>query len=161
MVEGSDEAPELAEAIGTAAQAGGRSVAVAESLTGGALSAAPVSAPEAGEWYAGGVTAYRIGTKRRILGVQADRVVTPECAAEMAGGVRRLLGVDISAALTGVGGPGAQEGQPPGTVHIAIATAEGERTFPHRFEGSPEEIVSAAVRQALRHLRDELARITA
>ncbi len=95
MVEGSEEAAALAREVSTAARAAGRRLAVAESLTGGALSTALASAPHAGEWYAGGVIAYQVATKQRVLGVTTDAVVTDRCAIEMARGVREVLAADV------------------------------------------------------------------
>jgi len=157
MVDGSVAAG-LAEAVGAAASASGRTVAVAESLTGGALSAALAIATEAGEWFAGGVVAYRVATKHRVLGVTTDDVVTARCAIEMARGVRELLGADVSAAVTGVGGPDPQDGHPAGQVFIAVASADGEESFEHRFDGEPDEVVRSAIRATIEHLRDAVAR---
>lgn len=150
------ESESLAETIARIALVTKQTVAVAESLTGGALSSALARAPEAGQWYAGGVTAYMAESKRRALGVPEGPVITSECATQMARGVRKLLGADLSVALTGVGGPGETEGRPPGTVYLALSSAFGERTMEARFEGRPEEVVLQSVELALAQLRGEL-----
>ncbi|HWL01574.1 MAG TPA: CinA family protein [Microbacteriaceae bacterium] len=158
MTDTTTEAASLAETIARIAKDTERTIAVAESLTGGALSSTLASAPDAADWYAGGVIAYRKATKQRLLGVDEGPVVTADCAIQMARGVRELLAVDLSVALTGVGGPGQEEGQPPGTVFIAVGSQLGEQVHRHRFEGTPETVVTQTVEQALRHLRDELLR---
>src|SRR5690606_18504108 len=106
----SDDAESVAAAIARLALERGVTVAATESLTGGALSAALAKAPDAGRWYAGSVTACLSETKFRVLGVPRGPVVTPECAAAMAAGARELMEADIAIALTGVGGPGDEEG---------------------------------------------------
>lgn len=127
-------------------------VAVAESLTGGALSQALAKGEDAGEWFAGGVVAYRNTTKYRALDVPEGPVVTPEAARAMARGVLALVGADVAVAVTGVGGPGPEEGRPSGTVFGCVATADGTRDFALELDGDPEEIVEATVVEALREL---------
>jgi len=127
----------------------GATIAAAESLTGGAVSAALAKAPDAARWYAGSVTAYRGETKFRVLGVPEGPVVTAECARAMASGVRVLLAADIAVALTGVGGPGEEEGRPAGTVFVATSDADGDESREFRFDGGPAEVVGQAVEAAL------------
>ena len=153
----SDDAESVAAAIARLALERGVTVAATESLTGGAVSAALAKAPDAGRWYAGSVTAYLSETKFRVLGVPRGPVVTPECAAAMAAGARELMGADIAIALTGVGGPGDEEGRPPGTVFIATSEADRGDVREFRFDGPPDEVVEQAVDAALglvlEHLR--------
>jgi PncC family amidohydrolase len=134
------------------AMGSGQIVAVAESLTGGALSEALAKAGDASDWFAGGVVAYRNATKYRVLAVPEGPVVTPEAARAMALGVLELTGADVAVAVTGVGGPGNEEGKPAGTVFMCAVSRNEARDFAHVFEGSPEEVVAASVVHALRHL---------
>lgn len=134
------------------AQNRGLVVAVAESLTGGALSQALARGQDAGEWFAGGVVAYRNATKYRALGVPEGPVVTPEAARRMAQGVLALVGADVAVAVTGVGGPGPEEGRRAGTVFSCVATRTGTHEFAHEFDGDPEEVVEATIVHALRQL---------
>jgi nicotinamide-nucleotide amidase len=67
----------------------------------------------------------------------------------MAAGACRLLGADISVAVTGVAGPDDQDGEPPGTVWLALAHDGRASTRLERFSGSPEEIVDATCTCAL------------
>jgi nicotinamide-nucleotide amidase len=127
-------------------------VAVAESLTGGALSAALAKAGDAGEWFAGGVVAYRNATKYRVLGVPEGPVVTAEAARAMALGVLELTDADLAVAVTGVGGPGPEEGRPAGTVFICAASRSEVRDAEHAFEGGPEDVVVQTIEHALRLL---------
>jgi nicotinamide-nucleotide amidase len=155
----SADRPQIARlAAGVRARVHGRgmTVAVAESLTGGALSGALAKAEDAGEWFAGGVVAYTHATKYRVLGVPEGPVVTPAAARAMAVGVLELTGADVAVAVTGVGGPGDEEGRPPGTVFICTATRAATHDFAHVFDGDPEEVVALTIEHALRHLSEAL-----
>jgi nicotinamide-nucleotide amidase len=79
-------------------------------------------------------------------------VMTLACAEEMAEGVRRLTGSDVAVSVTGVGGPGEEEGLPAGTVFVGVATSSAVRAFQHTFTGDAEEVVAKTVRAALDHL---------
>ena len=108
----------------------GWTVAAAESLTGGLVCAALVDVPGASASVRGGVVAYATDLKAALLGVDADLLtargaVDPDVAGEMADGARRRLGAEIGLATTGVAGPDPQDGHPPGTVHVAVATPAG------------------------------------
>lgn len=131
-------------------------VAVAESLTGGALSAALAQAADAGTWFAGGVVAYRDETKFRVLGVPQGPVVSADAARAMATGVLDVTGADVAVAVTGVGGPSRQEGHPPGTVFIAAAGPYEVRAVEHHVAGEPDVVVARTVEWALRHLAEAL-----
>jgi nicotinamide-nucleotide amidase len=146
-----------AEAISRIALDRGITVAVAESLTGGALAQALAAAPDASEWFAGGVVAYTVRTKARVLGVPEGPVVNAPTARRMAEGVRELLGAHIAAAVTGVGGPGDEEGQTPGTVFLAIVTADSTRITEFAFAGDPASVLAQTVDATLRALRTDLA----
>lgn len=123
-------AHDTAAAVVRAAVQGGVTVAVAESLTGGAVTDALVGVPGASACLRGGVVAYATDVKRDVLGVDAGLLgrhgaVHPDVAAAMAAGVRRLLRADFGVATTGVAGPDPQDGRPPGTVHVAVSGPDG------------------------------------
>jgi nicotinamide-nucleotide amidase len=136
----------LAEEIAGAASASGRTIAVAESLTAGHTAAVLGAAPDASEWFRGGVVAYAPEVKFEVLGVTPGPVVRASCVREMALGVRDRLGADIAVAATGVGGPGPDEGQPAGTVYLACVGLDGsldERAV--QLDGPPERVVELTV----------------
>jgi nicotinamide-nucleotide amidase len=143
----------LADRIGQLAEADRLTVVVAESLTAGRISQALGAAPDASDWFGGGVIAYQEVTKHRLLGVQPGPVVSAQCAEQMARAVMENVGADVSVAVTGVGGPDPVEGHPAGTVFISVSTRSAVRTFPHRFDGSPETVVALTTISALRHLK--------
>lgn len=131
-----------------------RTAAVAESLTGGNISAGLSAIEGASDWFLGGVVAYAEEVKFDLLGVDRGPVITARSAQQMAIGVSRLLHADLAVATTGVGGPGPQEGLPQGTVFIAVATPTIAHVQEYRFEGDPSEIVRQTTRQALQDLAE-------
>src|SRR5262249_22744063 len=112
-----DHARELAQSV--AEQLNGRALACAESCTAGRVAAACASAPNAAEWFRGGVVAYQTRVKRSLLDVEARSVITAMAAAEMAEGVAALLDANVAVATTGVAGDEPEDGVAPGTVFIA------------------------------------------
>jgi nicotinamide-nucleotide amidase len=140
---------QLAEAISEAARRAGMTVGVAESLTGGLLSNLLSRAPNASEWFRGGIVAYSPDVKQAVLGVTPGPVVTAQCAREMATGGARTLGVDIAVAVTGVGGPDPEEGQPPGTVWFALWDGGDLEAFQRHFPGDPAEVCQRTADEAM------------
>jgi nicotinamide-nucleotide amidase len=126
----------------------------AESLTGGALADLLSSTPGASESFRGGVVAYATEVKRSLLGVTAELVVSQECAEQMAIGVRRLLGADWAVSTTGVAGPTEQDGQPVGTVFLAVAGSGGTSVRRLALAGDRTAIRSATCAAALEALLD-------
>ncbi|MBV2357924.1 nicotinamide-nucleotide amidohydrolase family protein [Streptomyces sp. J2-1] len=148
----------------------GETLAVAESLTGGLVAAEITAVPGASRAFRGSVTAYATELKHRVLGVDADLLarrgaVDAQVAAEMAAGVRTALSADWGIATTGVAGPDPQDGQPVGTVFVAVsgppdATAEragGGKVAALRLNGSRTEIRMESARSVLALLLAELA----
>lgn len=131
-------------------------LAVAESLTGGLLANRFAASEGASEWFRGGVVAYQKDVKFAVLGVPEGPVVTEEAAVAMAEGVRRLLDATVSVGVTGAGGPDPQDGQPPGTVWVAVTGPDGPRTRKHRFDGGPPEVIEQAHAAAVALLLDVL-----
>ncbi|MET8832134.1 CinA family protein [Streptomyces sp. NPDC004610] len=148
----------------------GETVAVAESLTGGLVAAELTSVPGASKVFRGSVTAYATDLKHRVLGVDAGLLesrgaVDPQVAAEMAVGVRSVLGADWGVATTGVAGPDPQDGQPVGTVFVAVDGADGAdsdsagggKVLALRLNGGREEIRMESARSVLALLLEQLA----
>jgi nicotinamide-nucleotide amidase len=137
----------------------GLTIAVAESLTGGLLTAELIRIPGASAVVVGGVVAYQTPLKHTLLGVDATLLaehgaVHPEVARQMATGVRTALAVDgrpadIGLASTGVAGPDAQDGQPVGTVYLGVAFGDSVRAIPLRLTGDRDRIRAQSVEHAL------------
>lgn len=108
----------------------GQTLAIAESCTGGAISARITAMPGASEYYLGGVTSYSNEAKTNILGVQADDItrygaVSQTVAEQMARGALEKFGSDYAISTTGVAGPdGGTPEKPVGTVWMALAWRE-------------------------------------
>ncbi|MGW3867364.1 CinA family protein [Streptomyces sp. NPDC005047] len=148
----------------------GETLAVAESLTGGMVASEITSVPGASKAFRGSVTAYATELKREILGVDAPLLasrgaVDAQVAAQMAAGARKILGADWGIATTGVAGPDAQDGQPVGTVFVAVdgpsgaedGSACGGKVEALRLNGDRAEIRMKSVRSVLALLLRELA----
>jgi nicotinamide-nucleotide amidase len=151
---GFDEAAELAALVVARLTADGRTLAVAESLTGGQLAARLVDVPGASAVLRGGVVAYATDLKARLLGVDPDLLadrgpVDAEVAAQMAAGVRARLGADWGLSTTGVAGPDPQAGKLPGTVFVGVAGPDAAQVRALRLAGTRAEVRSRTVAQAL------------
>jgi len=109
----------------------GLTLSVAESCTGGALSAKLTAIAGASDYFMGSVVSYSNAVKVSVLGVSPDTLasvgaVSRQTAEQMAEGIRRLCGTDYSIATTGIAGPsGGSDEKPVGTVWIAIASPDG------------------------------------
>jgi nicotinamide-nucleotide amidase len=141
-------ATRIAELVGNA----GRWVATAESVSGGYVAAELAAAPSSSDWLRGGVVAYAASVKHNVLHVPPGPVVNAAAAKQMAAGTAQLLDADFAVATTGVGGPGAEEGEPAGTVFVAVAGPSRTTVRQYRFEGEPPDVVQKAVTPALQDL---------
>lgn len=148
----SADAEKVAAVIAERLSEQGRTVAVAESLTSGSIASHLGAAPDAGQWFAGGVVAYASAVKFEVLGVEPGPVITPSCARQMSEGVARLTSSDLGLAVTGVGGPDPEEGHPAGTVFIAVHTPDSTHATAHHFDGDPPTVVQLTALEALRSL---------
>lgn len=139
----------------------GWTIATAESLTGGGLVSRLVDVPGASRVVRGGACTYAVDTKASVLGVSERRLaqtgpVDREVAIEMAQGARTLFGATVGVATTGVAGPGAFDGFPAGTVHVACAYPGGHAHRLLSLEGDRAAVRRGAIDAALRLVRDVL-----
>jgi nicotinamide-nucleotide amidase len=116
---------ELEQVVGRALRAARKTLACAESLTGGGLARRLSAAPGASKYFRGSAVVYTAESKESILGVsretlEAAGIVSEATAREMATGARRAFGSDVAVALTGSAGPEPHDGVPPGIVWIAL-----------------------------------------
>lgn len=144
----------------------GWTVGVAESLTGGLVAASVVSVSGASAVFRGGIVAYATDLKSSLLGVDATLLdahgpVHPRVARQMAEGVRRAVAgdgrpADVGISTTGIAGPVSADGQPVGTVHIAVSTPLGSRVESLALTGDRERIRTQAAAAAIRLALDAL-----
>lgn len=135
----------------------GRTIATAESCTGGRLAAALNAPSGASAYYMGSVVAYDNSIKTNLLGVSketldTDGAVSESTVCQMAEGVRQLLHTDYAIATSGIAGPtGGTPDKPVGTVWIAWATPEGTEAQCFHFGAAREreQITLRAVTEAL------------
>jgi nicotinamide-nucleotide amidase len=108
-----------------------RTLACAESLTGGGVGQRLTSVPGASASFAGSAVVYSTEAKRRVLGVSEEALaggtVTARCALAMAEGALALFEADVALALTGAAGPEPHDGAPVGTIWLALAATDGTR----------------------------------
>jgi nicotinamide-nucleotide amidase len=140
-----------------------KTLALAESCTGGLVASRITDVPGASEIFLGGVVSYANSAKERFLGVRAETLrqhgaVSEAVAREMALGAREKFGSDFAVAVTGIAGPdGGTPEKPVGTVFIALASADGAevKKFLNVWDRATFKQVTAT--QALEWLRRTLS----
>jgi nicotinamide-nucleotide amidase len=154
----------LEERLGKLLRKQKKSLAAAESCTGGYLGQLVTSVSGASDYFAGSITAYQNRVKTRELGVseallRKKGAVSAECAGAMAEGVRRRLGSDLGVSITGIAGPtGSSPTKPVGLVYVGLSDRSTRRIRQYFFIGKREEIRFKAARSALLLLIEHLER---
>lgn len=135
----------------------GLTFGLAESVTGGLVSGRLTSIPGASDVLRGSVVSYASEVKFDLLDVPRGPVVSEDAAVAMAEGARRVLGADVALSLTGVAGPTEQDGQPVGTLCIAVAI-NGRVTVSTtlRMPGQRDQMRQMSVISSLDFLRKQL-----
>lgn len=151
-----------AEQVVQALTDAGLTIAIAESLTGGSLTAKLTAVPGASAVVLGGIVAYNTEIKRLLIGVDATLLaqhgaVHADVAAQMASNVRSALAVDgrpadVGIATTGVAGPAAQDGKPVGTVFVGFAFRDDVLVTELHLTGDRAAIRKTVVSESLLQL---------
>lgn len=136
-------------------------VAAAESLTGGMFTGKLISVDRSSEVCPGGIVCYDNQVKQDLLGVSEETIqthgtVSEACAVEMAMNVRKRLNATIGISFTGVAGPDEIEGQPAGTVYIAICSGDQQQVNKFIFQGDRNTIRHRVVLKGLEILLKQL-----
>ena len=132
-----------------------RTIACAESCTGGLLAHLITNVPGSSVYFKGGVIAYANEAKTKLLGVpplamKRFGAISVTVAQAMARGVRRKFKTNLGIAITGIAGPGGATAEKPvGLVFIAIASGKGSRARRFQFQGSRLKIKQQAAQAAL------------
>ncbi len=160
---------ELSEELGRQLHEHHLTIALAESCTGGLLASILTDIPGSSHYVQGGVVSYSNFAKMHVLGVKQETLerhgaVSPETAQEMAQGARRLLNADVAIAITGIAGPGGGTPEKPvGLVYLHLAAHDvdwGEmHIWPHDRIGNKQASVAAALRLALRYVKERTIRV--
>ena len=134
----------------------GKTLATAESCTGGGIGAALTAVPGSSAVFMGGVISYDNSVKMGVLGVPEEWItkygaVSPWVAMEMASGVRGLLHTDVAVSVTGLAGPGGDDfGNPVGRVYIGYADKKITLHREFTFSGDREAVRCQAAEEALK-----------
>ncbi|MBI5638454.1 MAG: CinA family nicotinamide mononucleotide deamidase-related protein [Nitrospinae bacterium] len=153
----------IESAVGKLLRKWKKTLAVAESCTGGGIGKKITATPGSSDYFIGGIISYANRVKEKMLGVPAAIIkehgaVSSECAEAMAEGVRNRLGADYVLAVTGVAGPdGGTKEKPIGLVYVAIAAKGWVKVRRLNLAGSRETIRERAANEALFFLREILS----
>lgn len=137
-----------------------KTLAIAESCTGGLVGSLVTDVSGSSVYFIGGVTAYSNQTKIELLKVpeqiiQEEGPVSRSCAVAMAQNIRKLLRTDIGVGLTGIAGPnGGTPEKPIGSVYIAVTDGQKTVCKLYRFTGDRIQIKQKASETALKMIRD-------
>ena len=133
----------------------GKTLATAESCTGGMIGQLLTGVSGASAVYKGGIISYTNAVKQNVLGVDEKLLaqhgaVSAPVAEAMAVGARKVLNADVAVSVTGLAGPGGDEiGNPVGTVFIGFAGEDCSEVVPCYFEGDREAVRRQAAEAAL------------
>lgn len=134
----------------------GKTLATAESCTGGMIGAALTAVPGASRVYKGGVVSYWSEVKEKLLGVSGEDLenlgpVSMQVAGAMAQGTRKLLKTDVAVSVTGLAGPDGDEfGRPVGTVFVGFDNGARTVVRQYRFGGDRDSVRRQAAEAALK-----------
>lgn len=147
---------ELAEQVGHILKVRRKTIATAESCTGGGIAQAITEVPGSSVWFDRGFVTYSNTAKVQMLGVNPQTLehygaVSAETAVEMAAGALARSDADVAVAVTGIAGPdGETPDKPIGTVFIAWVHKNGEaKTVKKKFAGNRRQIREQTVKSAL------------
>lgn len=149
------ECDNLAETLGERLSENGKTVATAESCTGGNIAHLITLVAGSSRYYKGSVVSYANEVKEKVLGVRAGDLqqygaVSEEVVKQMAEGVKRLLKTDYAIATSGIAGPsGGSDEKPVGTVWIAVAGERGCVAEKFLFNTTRDNFIERTSNQAI------------
>jgi PncC family amidohydrolase len=158
-----EELLDLAERVGATCRASGRTLATAESCTGGLVAHLITEVPGSSAYFLGGLVTYADGVKTALADVpppvlEAHGAVSAQVAVAMAEGARRRLSVDVAVAVTGIAGPdGGTDTKPVGLTYVAVADVEGDTVRRHQWSDDRSGNKRASAAAALSLVLERLA----
>ena len=141
--------------MGSVLRAKGKTIATAESCTGGKIGDMITSVPGSSAYFLGGVVSYGNDAKVSLLGVdtgalKADGAVSEMVARQMADGARERFGADVGISTTGIAGPGGGSAEKPvGLVFVAASTSDMSLCRRYLFTGARDDIKMRSANAAL------------
>ncbi len=162
IIVGTEETDSIEVVVGRKLTQAKRSIATAESCTGGKIAQVLSSVAGASQYFYGSIVTYRTESKTELLGISEQTlsefgVVSAETAKQMATAVQAKFGTDFALATTGNAGPSAgDERQPVGKVFIGLATPNGVEAYEFDFGQPREKVIDRAVAKALELLQKEI-----
>ncbi|MFT4576930.1 MAG: nicotinamide-nucleotide amidase [Polaribacter sp.] len=162
VIVGFEDDTSIEKSVGQLLKEKMKTVATAESVTGGKIGASLVSIAGSSAYYKGSIVAYTAEMKNELLGVKKSTintfsVVSEEVAVEMAVSVRKKMNTDYAIAVTGNAGPTTDEtDKTVGVVYIAIASENGVFVKEFNFGQPREKVINGTVNKALGILRKEI-----
>jgi len=150
---------DMEEVVGALLTQRKRTLAVAESCTGGLISGRITNIAGSSAYFERGVVVYSNAAKTELLGVPADLIerygaVSREVAKAMAQGMRERAKTDLGLAVTGIAGPsGGTPEKPVGLVYIALATIDGVTVSEDRFLGTRSQVRQRTAQMAMDMVR--------
>ncbi|MDD3345021.1 MAG: nicotinamide-nucleotide amidohydrolase family protein [Candidatus Omnitrophica bacterium] len=136
----------------------GKTIAAAESCSGGLLSAELTRLPGASKYFIEGLVTYSNSSKEKVLRVPNRLIrrygaVSRQVAVSMAKNIRTSSRADLGVSITGIAGPeGGRKGKPVGTVFICVSSAKKNTCLKFSFRGTRQKIRTDTVQEALRLL---------
>lgn len=152
----------LSNDLGLVLSREGKTIALAESCTGGLIGGSLTTVPGSSNYFGYGIVSYSNKAKVKLLGVKEATLeqygaVSWQTAVEMADGVRQLAVADYGLSVTGVAGPGGgTETKPVGLVFVGFSWAKGLMWNELRLTGTRQDIRWATVEEALRFALDNI-----
>jgi nicotinamide-nucleotide amidase len=162
IIVGTEETDSIEVVVGRKLTQAKRTIATAESCTGGKIAQVLSSVAGASQYFYGSMVTYRTESKTELLGISEQTlsefgVVSAETAKQMATAVQAKFGTDFALSTTGNAGPSAgDERQPVGKVFIGLATPNGVEAFEFDFGQPREKVIDRAVAKALELLQKEI-----
>lgn len=153
----------MEEVVGSLLAAQHKTIACAESCTGGLLTSRLTDIPGSSAYVIGAVVSYTNEMKERLVGVKPETIavhteISAETAGEMAEGIRRVIGTDLGVGITGIAGPGGgTDEKPVGLVYIAVTGSNGTKVRENHFRGQRGEIKQKSAEEALQMIYEYLS----
>ena len=162
IITGLEDINSIEKSVGELLKKANKTLATAESVTGGKIASALVSVPGASAYFKGSIIAYTAETKINLLEVSQETikkhsVVSKEVAVEMARGVKEKLQTNYAIAVTGNAGPTSDHNeQGIGVVYIALVSDDQEIVQKFNFGQPREKVINKTVNKSLEILRKEI-----